>query len=47
MQLSKEAVEKYKRIYRAEFGENISDQEAHKQASNLLQLFKIIYKSIA
>jgi len=29
MQLSKEVIEEFKRIYKAEFGEEISDQEAH------------------
>ena len=47
MELSKEAIEEYKRIYKAEFGEEISDQEAYKQAINLLQLFKIIYRPIS
>jgi hypothetical protein len=46
MQLSTEAIEEYKRIYKTEFGKEISDQEAHEQTSSLLQLFKIIYRPI-
>ena len=47
MELSKEAIEEYKRIYEAEFAVEIADQEVHKQAINLLQLFKIIYRPIS
>ena len=46
MELSKEAIEEYKRIYKAEFGKEISDQEAYEQANDLLELFKIIYRPI-
>lgn len=46
MQLSKETIEEFKEIYREELGEEISDQEAYEEASNLIQLFKIIYRPI-
>ena len=46
MQLSKEAIEEFKEIYKKVFGEEISDQEAYEQGSRLLRLFKAIYRPI-
>jgi len=46
MQLSKKAIEEFNEIYKKEFGEEISDQEAYEEASNLIKLFKIIYRPI-
>ena len=44
--ISKEALEEYKRIYKNQFGENISDEEALDQAINLLTLVDRIYGPI-
>lgn len=44
MQLSKEAIEEYKRIYKEEFGEEISDEEATEQGTRLINLFRVLYK---
>ena len=46
MRLSKEAIEEFKDTYYKEFGERISDKEAHELGANLLSLFKIIYRPI-
>lgn len=46
MALSKEAIEEYKRIYRKNFGEDISDEEAREQGENLIDLFRVIYRPI-
>ncbi|MBU3922995.1 hypothetical protein KJ684_02035 [Patescibacteria group bacterium] len=46
MKLSKEAIDEYKDIYKKEFGEEISDEEAKEQGTKLLSLFKIIYRPI-
>jgi hypothetical protein len=42
--ISKEALEKYKAIYRRQFKKDISDQEALEQATKLLNLMRLIYK---
>lgn len=44
MQVSKEAIEEFKQIYKKKTGKEISDQEAYEQASNLLQFAEIIYQ---
>lgn len=44
MPLSKEAIEEFKEIYKKEFGEEISDQEALEKATKLLRLIEIVYK---
>ena len=44
--ISKEALEEYKRIYKNQFGENVSDEEALDQAINLLTLVDRIYGPI-
>ena len=41
---SKEAIKEFKEIYRKEFGEELSDQDALEKASKLLRLMEIIYK---
>jgi len=46
MKLSKKAIEKYKEIHKRKFGEKLTDQEAYEQATNLLRLFKIIYRPL-
>ncbi len=46
MELSKKAINDFKKIYRKEFGKTISDQEAQEKGQKLLSLFKIIYRPI-
>lgn len=42
--ISKEHLEKFKKIYKKRFGKNLSDQVALEQATQLLNLVKIIYR---
>ena len=44
MHLSKVAVKEFQRIYEKEFGEKISDKKAYESASNLLNLFELLYR---
>ncbi|MFC1856039.1 hypothetical protein ACFL2A_05820 [Thermodesulfobacteriota bacterium] len=44
MQLSKQAIEDFRRIYKEEYGEEISEEEANKLGVNLLNFYKIILK---
>ena len=46
MKLTKEAIEEFKSIYQEEFGEILPDDEAYEKASNLLRLFKVIYRPL-
>jgi hypothetical protein len=46
MSLSKQAIEEYKQIYKKNFGEEISDEEARKQGENLIELFRVICRPI-
>ena len=41
--LLKEAIEEFKRIYKKEFGVEISDEEASFRANNLVNLYKAVY----
>ncbi|MCK9439518.1 hypothetical protein M0Q39_05670 [Patescibacteria group bacterium] len=43
--ISKEQLDKFKLIYKKEFNKEISDQEALEQATKLLNLMEIVYKS--
>jgi hypothetical protein len=45
MILPREAIEEFKQIYKKEFGEELSDQDATERATKLLDLYKVIYKS--
>lgn len=42
--ISQEALKEYKKIYRKQFGKDISDVDALEQATKLLNLMKIVYK---
>jgi hypothetical protein len=42
--ISKEALEKFKRIYKKKLGKDLSDQDALEKATKLLRLVEIIYK---
>ncbi|HEY4505807.1 MAG TPA: hypothetical protein VJG67_03910 [Candidatus Paceibacterota bacterium] len=44
--LSKKALEDFKKIWREQFGEDISDEKATEQGIKLLTLFRAIYKPI-
>lgn len=44
--ISKERLDEFKRIYKKEFGEEISDQEALEKATKLLRMVELIYKPI-
>lgn len=44
--ISQEALKEFKKIWRKEFKEDISDVKALEKATNLLNLMKTIYKPI-
>lgn len=44
MEITTEALEEFKEIYRKEFKENISDEEALEMAQRVLRLFMLINK---
>jgi len=46
MSLSETAIKGFKEIYYEEFGVMISDEEAEEKGTNLISLFKIIYRPI-
>lgn len=44
--ISKEALEKFKKIWKEQFNEDISDEKAMEQAIKLLTLFDAVYRPI-
>lgn len=42
--ISNEQLDEFKRIYRKEFGKDISDQDALESATKLLNLLEVVYK---
>ena len=42
MKPDKQSLEEFKRIYAEEFGEQLSDQEAHSRFSRLINTFKVL-----
>lgn len=46
MSLSKQAIDKFKAIYKEEFGEEISYEEARHKAERLINLLRVIYRPI-
>jgi len=46
MQLPKEAIIEFKKIYTKQNGENISDAKADELANKLLNLFKLVYTDL-
>lgn len=44
--LSREAILEYQEIYKKEFGQEISYDDAREQGTKLLRLFNLIYKPI-
>lgn len=43
MKISQEDLDKFKEIYKKEFGKEISDKEAYEQGSRLLRLMYLTY----
>ncbi len=43
MKISDEAAMEFQKIWKSEYGEDISLDKAHKEGGDLLELFKIIY----
>ncbi len=46
MQISKEALEEFKEIYKREFGVELSDADTLDKATRLLTLMKAVYRPI-
>ncbi len=46
MSITQEQLESFKKIYKKRFGKNISDKEALKQATALLNMMKVIYRPL-
>ena len=44
--ISDKALEEHKKIYKEEFGEDISDEKAMDEATSLLTIFNVIFKPI-
>jgi hypothetical protein len=44
--VSKEALQEFKKIWREQFGEEVSDAEALEQATKLLTLMNAVYRPI-
>jgi len=44
--MSRKAIKEFKKIWKKEFNEEISNGEAEEKGMGLLQLFKLIYKSL-
>ena len=42
MQLSQKDIDEFKEIYRRQFGEDISDDEARQMGTRLLRFFKVL-----
>ncbi len=42
--ISKESLDKFKAIYKKEFGKDLNDQDALELATKLLRLVELIYK---
>ena len=45
--ISKEAIEEFKTIYKNVFSEEISDADALMKANKLLDLYRVIFESLA
>ena len=44
MQLSKESIEEFKRIFKKEYGRELTYEEAYEAAFNLLGFFELLWK---
>lgn len=45
--ISIEAITEFKRIYLKEHGKKLTDEQANELGTNLLNLFKLIYKPLS
>lgn len=46
MEISKKGIEKFKKIYKQEFGVSLSDNDTLEKGQRVLRLFKIIYRPL-
>ena len=46
MQLSQEALDEFKEIYKKEFGKEISDADAREMGSRVLRIFKLLHEDL-
>ena len=44
MSLSKGSIEEFKKIWKKEFKEDISDQKAYEEGTRFINFFKLLYK---
>lgn len=44
LKLKQEHIEKYKRLYRRRFGVELEDKLAYQKASDLVELFRAVYR---
>ncbi|MFH1824406.1 MAG: hypothetical protein ABH873_04175 [Candidatus Firestonebacteria bacterium] len=42
--ISEKALDEFKKIYKKEAGEEISDREAYEKGNNLVNFFRLLYK---
>lgn len=47
MEIPKHKLEEFKQIMREDYGTEMDDEEAHRVASKVLRLFKVIYREDA
>jgi hypothetical protein len=45
--LPEEAIEEFKKIYKKEFGIDISNTESSRRANNLINLYRIVYEDFS
>ena len=45
MSMNKQSIKEFQEIYKEEFGKEISNQKALKLATNLINIYKVIYSS--
>ncbi len=43
MQFTKLSLEKFKSLYFKHFGEHLSDEEVRRKASNLIEVYRVVY----
>jgi len=46
MELSQEAIDEFKEIYKKEFGEEISDDDAREMGTRLLRVFRVLLEVV-
>lgn len=45
MLLPKEAIEEFKKLFKKRFKEELTDEEAYRKATKLIDLFEVVYGS--